>query len=183
LARRSTEGKVWSTLNEAMNRHTEGFVQSNSGELSLAELYGLIRSQIEHENELVSQRVIWQILTQAFFFGAYASLLNAPKEAKNYLFESEQILLLWLMPIAAILAGLLAYISIVSSLKTIVLLRQRYEDRAHSKSPGDPSSKLYPDIQGPAQWGNMAMFSPGMMPLVFTVSWLVVLGRLVIAWW
>ena len=48
---------------------------SKSGELSLAELYVLIRNQIEHENDLVNQRGIWQILTQPFFFGAYA-LLN-----------------------------------------------------------------------------------------------------------
>jgi hypothetical protein len=158
-------------------------MESKSGEPSLAELYSLIRSQIEHENELLSQRVIWQILTQAFFFGAYAALVNAPNEPKNHLFESEQHLLLWLMPVAALLAGLVAYVSIVSSLKTIMHLRKLYEDHAHSKSPGDPSSKLYPDIQGPAQLGNMAIFSPGMMPIVFTISWLVVLGRLVIAWW
>jgi hypothetical protein len=158
-------------------------MESKSGELSLAELYSLVRSQIEHENELLSQRVIWQILTQAFFFGAYASLVNAPKEAKSHLFESEQTLLLWLMPVAALLAGLVAYISIVSSLKTIVHLRQLYEERAQSRSPGDPSSKMYPDVQGPAPLGKMAMFSPGMMPIVFTVAWLMVLGRLVIAWW
>jgi len=158
-------------------------VKSTSGELSLAELYGLIRSQIEHENELLSQRVIWQILTQAFFFGAYASLLNAPKEAKNDLFESEQALLLWLMPVAALLAGLVAYISIISSLKTIVHLRQLYEEHARLKFPDDPSIKLYPDIQGPAQLGNMAISSPGIMPIVFTVAWFLVLGRLVIAWW
>ena len=158
-------------------------MEPRSGELTLAQLYTLIRSQIEHENELLSQRVIWQILTQAFFFGAYASLVNAPKEPKNHFFESEQILLLWLMPVAALMAGLVAYVSIVSSLKTIMHLRQLYEGHAHSKSPGDPSSKLYPDIQGPAQLGNMAIFSPGMMPLVFTISWLVVLGRLAIAWW
>lgn len=158
-------------------------MESRSGELSLAELYAIIRSQIEHEDELLSQRVIWQILTQAFFFGAYASLVNAPKEAKNYLFESEQTLLLWLMPIAALLAGLLAYISIISSLKTIVHLRQLYEKHARLKFPDDPSSKLYPGIQGPVQLGNLSMFSPGMMPLVFTAAWLVVLGRLIIAWW
>lgn len=158
-------------------------MEPRNGELTLAELYTLIRSQIEHENELLSQRVIWQILTQAFFFGAYASLLNAPKEAKNSLFESEQTLLLWLMPVAALLAGLVAYISIVSSLKTIVHLRELYEEHARLKSPGDPSSKLYPDIQGPVRLGNLAIFSPGMMPIVFTVAWFLVLGRLVVAWW
>ena len=158
-------------------------METKNGDLSLAELYSLIRSQIEHENELVSQRVIWQILTQAFFFGAYATLLNASKEAKNSLFESEQTLLLWVMPIAALLAGLLAYVSILSSLKTIVHLRQRYEAHRNSKAPGDASTKLYPDIQGPNQLGIVAMLSPAVMPIVFTCAWLIVLGRLLIAWW
>jgi len=158
-------------------------MDTKSGELSLAELYGLIRSQIEHENDLVSQRVIWQILTQAFFFGAYASLLNASKDAKNFLFESEQILLLWLMPTAALFAGLLTYIGILSSLKTIVHLRQLYEDQASAKTIGEPSSKLYPDIQGPPQLRKLAMLSPAIMPIVFTIAWLIVLGRLLIAWW
>lgn len=96
--------------------------------------------QIEHEDELVSQRVIRQILTQAFFFGANASLLNAPIEAKNSLFETEQILHLWLMPTAALLAGLLTYVGIVSSLKTIVHVRQLYDDHLKSKAPAIPQA-------------------------------------------
>ncbi len=158
-------------------------VDTKNSELSLAELYGVIRSQIEHENDQVSQRVIWQILTQAFFFGAYASLLNASKEAKNYLFESEQTLLLWLMPTAALFAGVLTYIGILSSLKTIVYLRQLYEGHINSQAPRDPSSKLYPAIQGPPPLRYSAMFSPAALPIVFTISWLVVLGRLLFAWW
>ena len=53
-----------------------------NGELSLVELYGLIRGQIDHEDDLVSQRVLWALLTQAFFFGAYVGLLNAPLRQK-----------------------------------------------------------------------------------------------------
>ena len=82
---------------------------NRQGELTLAELYTIIRSQIEHEGDLISQRVIWQILTQAFFFGAYATLLNAPDAAKNTFFEVEQLLLVWLLPTAALLAGLITY--------------------------------------------------------------------------
>jgi hypothetical protein len=51
---------------------------ADPGDLSRAEFYQLIRGQIEHEEETVNQRVMWQIISQAFFFGAYASLLNAP---------------------------------------------------------------------------------------------------------
>jgi hypothetical protein len=47
------------------------------GELSCAEYYQFIKRQIDHQDNLVNQRVIWQIIAQAFFFSAYASLMNA----------------------------------------------------------------------------------------------------------
>ena len=53
------------------------------------------------------------------------------------------------MPTAALLAGLLTYLGILSSLKTIVHLRELYEQHFRAKSSADPSSKLYPDIHGP----------------------------------
>jgi len=52
------------------------------GELKLCELYDLIRGHINHEDHLVSQRVLWALLPQAFFLGAYVGLLNAPSETK-----------------------------------------------------------------------------------------------------
>lgn len=126
---------------------------NQAGEQTQAKYYGLIRGQIEHHDNLVNQRVIWQIITQAFFFGAYASLLNAPKEAKTPLFEAEQFLLLWLMPIAGLLAGTLTYASIISSLKSIEHLHKLYDDYARSRTE-DVSTKLFPHIQGPRTFSN-----------------------------
>ncbi|OQW37255.1 MAG: hypothetical protein A4E19_13910 [Nitrospira sp. SG-bin1] len=152
-----------------------------SGDQSQAEYYGLIRGQIEHHDQLINQRVTWQIITQAFFFGAYATLLNAQKEAKNPLFEAEQLLLLWLLPVAGLLAGALAYVSIIASLKNIDHLRALYENFAQSKTPEDASTKLYPHIQGPAYLTKWAKLTPMWMPVVFTTAWLIILGRLTAA--
>ena len=153
-----------------------------AGEQSKAEYYGLIRGQIEHHDNLVNQRVIWQIITQAFFFGAYASLLNAPKEAKAPSFEAEQLLLLWLMPVAGLLAGALAYASIISSLKSIEHLHKLYDDYARDRVE-DVSAKLFPHIQGPPHLLKWAKLSPTWMPIVFSAAWLLVLGRLIFAAW
>jgi Trk-type K+ transport system membrane component len=71
-----------------------------AGQLSRAEYYQFIKQQIDHQDNLVNQRVIWQIIAQAFFFSAYTSLMNAPKESKGPLFDAEQRLLLWLLPLA-----------------------------------------------------------------------------------
>jgi hypothetical protein len=152
-----------------------------SGEQSRAQYYELIRSQIEHHDQLVNQRVTWQIITQAFFFGAYATVLNAQQEAKNPLFEAEQLLLLWLLPVAGLLAGALTYFSIIASLKTIDHLCALYESHSKTKEPEDASTKLYPNIQGPPHLVKWAKLTPIWMPVVFTMAWLIILGRLAVA--
>lgn len=153
-----------------------------NGELNLAELYQLIRGQIDHEDDLVSQRVLWALLTQAFFFGAYVGLLNASREAKNSIFEAEQILFLWLLPTTALLTGLLASAGIHSSLKSVSYLRHLYEDQERAKASGDHSTKLYPDMQGLPHLRKLAFLTPALMPMIFNVAWLVILGRLLVAW-
>jgi hypothetical protein len=50
-------------------------------ELSRAECYDRIRNQIEHEDERVNLRVVWQLLAQSFFFstllpGVFTTLAN-----------------------------------------------------------------------------------------------------------
>ena len=155
---------------------------NQTGEQTKAEYYGLIRGQIEHQDNLVNQRVIWQIISQSFFFGAYASLLNAPKEAKSAFFEAEQILLIWLLPIAGLLAGALTYASIIASLKSIEHLHKLYDEYARSRAD-DVSSKLFPYIQGPPHLLKWAKVSPTWMPVVFSVAWLLVLGQLIYTAW
>jgi hypothetical protein len=49
-----------------------------------------IREQIQHEDELVNLRVVWQLLAQSFFFNTYASLLTVKGDAKNLLYGLEQ---------------------------------------------------------------------------------------------
>jgi hypothetical protein len=155
----------------------------DAGELSLAEYYGLIRTQIEHEDTLVNQRVIWQIISQAFIFSAYATLLNAPKEAKTPLLEASQLLLVWVLPVAALCVGLLTSASIRSSVQTISYLGTLYEEYSQSKAAADPSSKLYPDIQGPRHLRKWAQFSPIAIPVLFMVTWSIVLVRLLLSLW
>ena len=153
---------------------------SEPGDLSRAEFYQLIRGQIEHEDETVNQRVMWQIISQAFFFGAYASLLNAPPQAKDAVVDALRHLLVWGVPIAALLAGAITYSSILASLRTMAYLRRLYENYAMAKRNDDPSSKLYPDIHGPASVRGWALVSPIAMPLVFMVTWLMVLVTVLI---
>lgn len=74
---------------------------NESGNLSRADLYDRLRSQIQHEDNVINIRVVWQLLGQSFFFSTYAAVLNSKGEAKNVLFQQQQELLLWAVPIAA----------------------------------------------------------------------------------
>jgi hypothetical protein len=122
-------------------------------------------------------RAVWQLLAQSFFISTYATLLNAQKEAKNVLFAEEQQVLLWLMPIAALLAGLLTSASIFTSLANIASLRHRYESYAKNQ-PEDHKSKLFPPIQGEEPLRKLANIAPIGLPLLFILAWLIILIRL-----
>jgi ABC-type microcin C transport system permease subunit YejB len=107
-------------------------------------------------------------------------LLNAPKEAKDALFEAGQTLFMWMLPTIGLSAGVLTYASIMASLKSIEHLHKLYDDYARSR-PEDDSTKLFPHIRGPARLLKWANLSPTWMPIVFTAAWLLVLGRLIYA--
>ena len=67
-----------------MNSSTYG-----SDKLSALDSYQLFRSRIEHEDNLIIQRLSWLLASQAFLFTAYAITTNAlstlePKTAGRF---------------------------------------------------------------------------------------------------
>jgi hypothetical protein len=154
---------------------------NQQGDLTRAELYDRLRAQIQHEDELINIRVVWQLLAQSFFFSTYAALLNAPKEAKSAVFAQQQELLLWVVPIVALLAGIIASVSIFTSIYTIEYLGQSYQ--SYSLLPGreDRSAKLFPNIQGPKAVRAWARIAPVGLPLLFILTWLLILTRVITA--
>ncbi|HJU06439.1 MAG TPA: hypothetical protein VJ692_14930 [Nitrospiraceae bacterium] len=153
------------------------------GDLTRAEYYDRVRSQIEHEDELINLRVVWQLLVQSFFFSTFATLLNAKDPAKNALIDQLQHFLVWVVPIAAFLAGLLTFVGIVTALLNVNSLRRSYEDYSRDTDGRDQSSKLFPPIQGPDHLRKLAQISPIGLPLLFILTWLIILIRLVAGAW
>lgn len=154
---------------------------NQQGDLTRAELYDRLRAQIQHEDELINIRVVWQLLAQSFFFSTYAALLNAPKEGRSAVFAQQQELLLWVVPIVALLAGIIASVSIFTSIYTIEHLGQSYQ--SYSLRPGreDRSAKLFPNIQGPKAVRAWARVAPVGLPLLFILTWLLILTRVITA--
>jgi fatty acid desaturase len=149
---------------------------NESGNLSRADLYDRLRSQIQHEDNVINIRVVWQLLGQSFFFSTYAAVLNSKGEAKNVLFQQQQELLLWAVPIAALIAGLLASMSIFSSLYTIEHLGTIYDRHTDDK---DQSAKSFPSLRGPEKARVWALVPPIGLPILFILIWTIILSRLI----
>src|SRR3981081_3107848 len=94
--------------------------------LSAVVSYRLFRSRIEHEDDLIIQRLSWLVASQSFLFTAYAITTNGlssvePKSAGRFLEQAE--LLFRMIPTVAIGVALLIYISILAALRAIRQLR------------------------------------------------------------
>jgi hypothetical protein len=141
-----------------------------SEQISAPELYRIFRSRIEHEDDLIIQRLSWLVASQSFLFTAYAITTNSltsldPKSAARFLEQSE--LLFRLIPTVAICVALLIYISILAALRAIRQIRRLY----HAKSlPPE-----LPPIQTSATTRLLGLSAPLLLPLLFVSVWLVLL--------
>src|SRR5579862_6154194 len=86
------------------------------------ERYQLFRGRIEHEDNLVMQRLSWLMASQSFLFTAYAIASNALGNSianSRTLFISRLSALEDVVPIVALLNSLLILVSILAALKAI----------------------------------------------------------------
>jgi hypothetical protein len=140
--------------------------------LSSLDWYRLIRSRIEHEDNLMSQRLSWMVASQAFLFTAYAittSGLSNQISAGDSLFHSQARVLFRLIPVVAICNALLIYIGILAALKAIRELRRAYRAR---RGPNES-----PPIQTSVLTRRLGLAAPVLLPLVFILVWLALMIR------
>jgi hypothetical protein len=138
--------------------------------ISGLDIYRVFRDRIEHEDNLIIQRLSWLVASQSFLFTAYAITTNGlssldPKIASRFVEQSG--LLFRLIPTVAIGVALLIYISILAALKAIRQMRHLYQ----SKSP----TPELPPIQTSATTRLLGLFAPLVLPLLFVSVWLVLL--------
>jgi hypothetical protein len=143
--------------------------QPLSSPLSGLDYYSLIRQRIEHEDNLVVQRLSWLVASQSFLFTAYAIVLNglttSPQPATATPLH-QQMRLSQLIPLVAILTCALIYISIVAAVKAIAGLRRMYRSRFPSDETG------LPGIQTDTLTRTLGLAAPLLLPLVFIGVWL-----------
>ena|ERR1051326_5262045 len=137
-------------------------------DLSPQEYYNTVRSQIEHEDSLVSQRLSWFITSQSFLFTAYAivTVNVSARPAAQWL--------MFLLPLIAVCTCVLILITICAGAMAMRALRAQY--RHHG---GEASAPHLPPIQGAAHTQLMGLSGPLLLPPLFLAVWLFLLIRAV----
>src|SRR6202047_377247 len=129
--------------------------------------YRTIRDQIQHEDNLIVQRLSWLMAAQSFFFTGYAIIANASPQARNPLLAKQQDLLFNIIPGVACISDILIYCSVIAGVLALYRLRRAYA--THVSSVGG-----FPEIEGSKLTRWLGMVSPIFLPLLFLTAWLMV---------
>ncbi len=139
--------------------------------LTPLDYYNVVRARIEHEDNLVVQRLSWLVASQSFLFTAYAIVTNGlasqPPLPSCIHFSAQLQLLYQLIPVVGTLTSALIYISILAAVASMRHLRNSYHSRFAEDEKGMPSIMTRPPIR---LFGHSAAV---LLPLVFITIWLV----------
>lgn len=135
--------------------------------LSDVEYYSLIRSQIEHEDNLIGQRLSWFVASQSFFFTAYAIVVSNLKPGLPT--HPQQFLLYRIIPMAGVATCALLYCTTLGGHFAIRNLSRLYK----RESEGHPSG--LPPVHGLRRTQFLGESAPLFLPPIFLFLWLVLL--------
>ena len=125
-----------------------------------------IRKRIEHEDNLLNQRLSWIVSSQAFLLTGYAVLLNAPLELRNKEFVHAHELLMKLIPLTSICVTVLLWFGILAGILAMRDLRACAETHPESSH-----------IQGRPLTRVIGLATPALVPVVFLITWLLLMLR------
>jgi hypothetical protein len=130
--------------------------------------YRAARGQIEHEDNLITQRLNWFLASQSFLFSGYAIVLNMPLEVRAA--TARYATALDMIPLVAILVGALIWIGVLGGL--IAMRRLRLDVAVHCRPLFDAG---FPPIHGHGRTRWMGRAAPAMLPPIFVIAWCILL--------
>jgi hypothetical protein len=155
---------------EPKDRRSPDRTMSEENSISPLEQYHVVRGQIEHEDNLVSQRLSWLLASQSFLFTAYAITLNGPIQSHVRSFETRADMLLSLLTLVGVVSVLLIWISILAGVTAMKRLRNGLHARV-----GDLLPEGLPPIQTTGIPFLAGQLGPVLTPVIFIVVWMVLL--------
>ncbi len=121
-----------------------------------------LRQRIEHENNLINQRLSSLVGSQAFLVSAFAISLNAPAQFHQAQYEALHRQLIWMLPITGIATVIVVTISLLGALVALHKLHRFSDTLAATEELPIHSSRF-------VRWmGNAAVVG---VPLIFLILW------------
>ena len=130
-------------------------------------MYDAVRSRLDHEDNLIVQRLSWMLGSQSFLFTGYAIALSAGQA----LAADRMRVLLWVMPGVGIATSLLIYAGILAAL---VAMRRLATDFA-ARVP-EASGLGLPPIRSSEGLLRAGLAAPLGLPVLFVVAWVCLLA-------
>jgi hypothetical protein len=138
------------------------------------ERYRIVRSQIEHEDNVISQRLNWFVAGQSFLFTANAMVLNAPPTPLFPQFRETVRLLTLLIPIVAVCSCLMVLTTVIAGALALRNLRE-----FASRQPDLQEIGSLPPIHGGVLTRTLGLGGPLLLLLLFLIVWMLLLVRAV----
>ena len=144
--------------------------EPSTGPIPPLDQYRLIRSRLEHEDSLISQRLSWLVASQSFLFSAYAIVLNGLDTGTSStlaMVMQQRQLLFRLIPLVAVLTCVFIYPSILAAVRAIAMLRALYRTQVME------TEQTLPPIQTGWFTRGMGLLAPLLLPVMFACVWLI----------
>jgi hypothetical protein len=163
--RHMTCGRTWAPL--AMITCTRFSLDSGCDSLTPE-----ASNEVEHEDNVINQRLSWFVAAHTFLFSAYAILLNAPPHVRLQSFAAQREILFFLILLVAVGVSILIYITVIAATLATAKLRGLLKTHMNEKD-----SVLLPPVQGVQTNFTPRAASPILIPLLFMISWIVLLFK------
>ncbi|MEA3188366.1 MAG: hypothetical protein QOD99_2196 [Chthoniobacter sp.] len=125
-----------------------------------------LRQRIEHEDNLINQRLAALVGSQSFLLTAFAITLNAPKEFFSPRYEPVHRRLTHLLPVAGIATVVVLLLTMLGAVVALHGLRKMADRLATPEDPPVHSSTF-------VRWlGQCAVVG---VPIIFLILWLALL--------
>jgi hypothetical protein len=128
-----------------------------------------LRQRIEHEDNLINQRLSWLVGSQSFLITAFAISLNAPVQFYSQSYVAVHQKLLHLLPIVAVSSILVLMLTLFGAVSALTALRRNSDLITTAEDIPIHSTTTI-------RWlGLSAAFG---IPMIFLVFWLVLIKTL-----
>lgn len=124
------------------------------------------RRVLEHEDNLMVNRLAWLVASQSFLFTAHAIVLNgAAPLAQRAVSAERQVLLLKLLPVLGLATCGLIYLGLLGGVRVSTTLRRRVRER-YGRATG--VEELIP---GTRTTHALGLAAPVLLPPLFFATW------------